>query len=1172
MKDKLEELQTVLSAEDQEQPKGPENNPESPEAEFEALSSKVSLKEEQVNERLGANANIEAGLVASLAVEARSEASKEIGSLNQEEAKKVNWFKSMAANIKETFRGRNEGQALEANTAEMLKGAAAEAEAGQTPEESEKGLEAKPWFAKMVAGVNKAIDFDFDSLKAAVAIESGDSNQEKAAKWAGKAALAIPKIALSPVKFCKDAAMATVRSVDNNRKLNSLKESLDGTNPEKLLAAMKLDKGSAEYKTIAETLNSDDPETKKLALDAVAKRLSREGQARLNQKTKVGNYLTLGEQVAGNPQEGKQDDKVEVGVWNFTSQKSSLADKKAIAAKSFKDGMLMHLLKDPTEIAALATCTINGEYVSNLAKMDVKDVLESKNTAAALARDLEMIKNIKSYPEEMQAKIRQSFSLSDKEDRLDLLKKSTASGSYTASTYIEKQAKTIAYLGLRKTVGMAVDVYKFSADKHKESILASEIANSGLTEGYAKLMSKLDKGAPKSPEEQKQAEAELAAEGGQKLLHLSEGGANLLLDKTVNALIKNKDKDPMAIAEEIDFLKKFSDFAKYQTDKGKMDVAKLDQINSLIKQYKLETASADPEKIKALDQAGYDASSFACKKTGKLWRDMAIRDKNHSKFMSKNRGNLMAAYIGYQADRLASLGFQAGGLGELGSSLGMDQINFGGGIALEHIALENIQNAVHMIPDNVVTDAYGAAKGVVAGASHIMSSDTVLKAAGGILSSEAMAASPVKEGLKADSKELSIDSKEADKFKKVNNFDANKFEFSPAQKEANLELAKSFINQNADYLKNSLKNIVIKAGCDERNASPELMKLDKALAAKDENGIKKGLEALGIKTETDIKKFRELAGKSDPGDKITGNYSLHVLRSMTMLSGTIEAINKSNLTKGQKERAIRNIKVEIVRGGITVERGGAKDAKEYQEDRYNQLEIESKSEWTIGKDESIEVLIDNSPSGEKTVSASAAFFRDYVNMNKDLIVGEASITATRFSGSEKEIDPGNSASRENNYKTFLKIDKGNISQLDVSKEVKDNINGKGSSSERMLKNTITKLSEIKASGKKTDKIFVVSDEGFQKDLTLKNLRDIQKLKQETGVKEVYFVIFNDQGVPNKIEAGEILQDLAKLSGMGEEKAKEFLFTQSAHVAADGEVVRYSEQKGDELLDKSRLSM
>jgi hypothetical protein len=406
-------------------------------------------------------------------------------------------------------------------------------------------------------------------------------------------------------------------------------------------------------------------------------------------------------------------------------------------------------------------------------------------------------------------------------------------------------------------------------------------------------------------------------------------------------------------------------------------------------------------------------------------------------------------------------------------------------------------------------------------------------------------------------------------FEERMNFDPNRFEFSGAQKDAVSKLIKTFISKNISCLKNCLQNIVVKAGCDERNANQRFVDLDKSLANKNDAAVTRTLNALGVTADADIEMFMKLAGKSDPGEPITGNYSLHILRSMTMLKETTAAINASNLTKGQKEQVIRNIRVEITPCGITTKRG-VNDPKGYAADRFNLLEIEPKSEWNMGGNETVEFLIDNSPSGAgpDSISASSAFLRDYVGMNLDLITGGAGITVTRFSGDVGGIDTQNKAALENDYKTFLMIDKYNISRLDITKEIKDNITGRGSSRERMLKDTIVKLNEIRSSGKKVDKVFVVSDEGFQKDLTLKNLKEIQSLKQSTGVKAVYFVIIDEQGVPNKIEVGNILNDLAKLNNGNEERAKETLFAKCAYIGEDGEVIRYSKLKGDELFEKS----
>jgi hypothetical protein len=408
--------------------------------------------------------------------------------------------------------------------------------------------------------------------------------------------------------------------------------------------------------------------------------------------------------------------------------------------------------------------------------------------------------------------------------------------------------------------------------------------------------------------------------------------------------------------------------------------------------------------------------------------------------------------------------------------------------------------------------------------------------------------------------------------KKINNFDPNQFVFNAAQKAANFELTTSFINKNIEFFKSSLKGISIEAGCDERNASKALMDLDKALVDNNETAVISGLKALGVTADDDVTKFMELAKKNNPGEKLTGNYSLHVLRSMTMLKETISAINASNLTKDQKEMMIRNINVDICCGGITTKRGSVNNPEEYAADRYFSLEAKPTDTWSLGKDEKVAFLVDNSPSaaGSGNLSASttllssfsAAFLNGYLNMNKEAISGGAEIIVTRYSG-------GVGTPKENNYKTFLTINENNIQQLDITKELKKNINGMGSSRERMLENAITMLTQIKdGTSAKVDKIYVESDEGFQKDLSLKNLRLIQSLKESTGVKEVCFVVFDKQGIPNTLEAGDILTDFAKLNGGDENHAKEMLFNICAHVNKDGQVIRYDKLKGDELFEKS----
>jgi hypothetical protein len=390
---------------------------------------------------------------------------------------------------------------------------------------------------------------------------------------------------------------------------------------------------------------------------------------------------------------------------------------------------------------------------------------------------------------------------------------------------------------------------------------------------------------------------------------------------------------------------------------------------------------------------------------------------------------------------------------------------------------------------------------------------------------------------------------------KINSFGPNEFKFSEAQQEDNLRSIMGYINKNASSLnkENPMENLVISAGCDPRPASAELKKLDEAVASRNMTAIKAGLDNLGVTSDDDFETFCALANQSQPGENLNGNYSLHILRSMTVLETTKAAINKCNLTDAQKAQAIKDIKVEVVCGGVTTRPSGVLD------DRFNQITIAPKNEWALGKDETVEFLIDNSPSGKEEISKQVAFLLKYVDINKDNITGKAKIRVTRFAGDNNGFDKklGRKADQEENYKTFLTIDANNIKTLDLEKAMKDGIDGMGSGQERMLMNSIVKLQQDRDIGERPTKIFTVSDEGFQTDLTRENLSKIQTLKQDAGINEVNFVIVNKQGVPNKVEAGELLKDLDN-TGITNDLPKELesLFSQS----------KYSGLKGDEILN------
>ncbi len=151
-------------------------------------------------------------------------------------------------------------------------------------------------------------------------------------------------------------------------------------------------------------------------------------------------------------------------------------------------------------------------------------------------------------------------------------------------------------------------------------------------------------------------------------------------------------------------------------------------------------------------------------------------------------------------------------------------------------------------------------------------------------------------------------------------------------------------------------NIVISAGCTKDPASQNLKDLDKAIADQNPAAIKNYLKKLNVTSDNfvsdaDFATFQALAGMNQPDPKLDGNYSLHILRLMTMLTTTKEAINKSDLTDIQKAQAIKDIKVKVICGGVTG-------------DRFDQAILEPKSEFAVGENGTGMVLVDNSPSGK----------------------------------------------------------------------------------------------------------------------------------------------------------------------------------------------------------------
>jgi hypothetical protein len=645
-------------------------------------------------------------------------------------------------------------------------------EAEMLAQDAEKVMElvgdgSDPSFLKRLMDTYEVVNHRFTNFSKRTDAHLDRLEDKIAGKWSGRALLALGKIAAIPLQFTTDVVMAGIKSVKNKMKADELADLLKGeAGPEKLFELMGIGRTSEESAIIRDLLS--DPKTKEAALDSIAKSLGRSSQEALVKKTKFTNYLSLGNgeepkdaQEARtkleiiylkngiNPQDyqackdfeakmekndpelfaslksltsqveesGKKDQPSKKGPWNFSGQDTSLMQKANIALQSAKNGMLWHLLKDPREIAGLATCTINGEYIHNLGQFDLEDTLKSAKAKDAMMRDLLLLKNKDLFEEPMRRQIESSMQVTG--SRTDYLKDKASAGSFTVSSYMKKQLSTMSYLAMRSTAGIATDLFKYSTGLHKESIMASEVANSGLAEDYAKLMSSLTKSeeAADNPANANQSEAN---DFGFRLMNLDKGGAAIAAKELVDKmLLKNAKQGQKPAAEEIAFLEKMSGFMEYQMQKGRVDMAQVNQVKQLVDRYKMESRSVEhlgQEKLAALQKAGYQVDSYACKKTGNWLKDFFIKDEKHAAFVNRNSGNIIFDYVGYQADRLASLGSHQG-------------VEFGGAISLEHHLLEQIGGATTAAVSGLpmigqeMNDFYSTAKAMTDTATKTMSFD-----------------------------------------------------------------------------------------------------------------------------------------------------------------------------------------------------------------------------------------------------------------------------------------------------------------------------------------------------------------------------------------------------------------------------------------------------------------
>lgn len=645
-------------------------------------------------------------------------------------------------------------------------------EAEMLAQDAEKVMElvgdgSDPSFLKRLMDTYEVVNHRFTNFSKRTDAHLDRLEDKIAGKWSGRALLALGKIAAIPLQFTTDVVMAGIKSVKNKMKADELADLFKGeAGPEKLFELMGIGRTSEESAIIRDLLS--DPKTKDAALDSIAKSLGRASQEALVKKTKFTNYLSLGNgeepkdaQEARtkleiiylkngiNPQDyqackdfeakmekdapeqfaslksltsqveesGKKDQPSKKGPWNFSGQDTSLMQKANIALQSAKNGMLWHLLKDPREIAGLATCTINGEYIHNLGQFDLEDTLKSAKTQDAMMRDLLLLKNKDLFEEPMRRQIESSMQVTG--SRTDYLKDKASAGSFTVASYMKKQLSTMSYLAMRSTAGIATDLFKYSTGLHKESIMASEVANSGLAEDYVKLMSSLTKSeeATDNPAQTRQAEAN---DFGFRLMNLDKGGAVIAAKELVDKmLLKNAKQGQRPAAEEIAFLEKMSGFMEYQMQKGRVDMAQVNQVKQLVDRYKMESRSVEhlgQEKLAALQKAGYQVDSYACKKTGNWLKDFFIKDEKHAAFVNRNSGNIIFDYVGYQADRLASLGSHQG-------------VEFGGAISLEHHLLEQVGGATTAAVSGLpmigqeMNDFYSTAKAMTDTATKTMSFD-----------------------------------------------------------------------------------------------------------------------------------------------------------------------------------------------------------------------------------------------------------------------------------------------------------------------------------------------------------------------------------------------------------------------------------------------------------------
>ena len=362
---------------------------------------------------------------------------------------------------------------------------------------------------------------------------------------------------------------------------------------------------------------------------------------------------------------------------------------------------------------------------------------------------------------------------------------------------------------------------------------------------------------------------------------------------------------------------------------------------------------------------------------------------------------------------------------------------------------------------------------------------------------------------------------------KINSFAPNEFKFSPEQQENNFTAIMGYVKTNVASLgkDNAMENVVISAGCDSRGASPKLKELDKAIADQNTGAIRKCLKDLSVTSdnsvsEEDFQTFQALASLSTPGDNQDGNYSLHILRSMTILSTTKAAINKCNLTDAQKDNAIRDIRVEVVCGGVTSKPSGVSD------ERFNQITMEPKNGFSIGKNGIGKVLVDNSASGGINKDKQAGIAADLIWANRDNIINDNSeFQVIRFAGDNNGVTKslGSKADREENFKTILTVNAKNLSTMskaDLKKAIMNGIDGRGSNAEFVVTNTAIAMQNDKPASI----TWTITDEPIQDKAGIEKL---MALKQSTGTKEVNFLVIDNNQNNNKFELDQISNGLPK---------------------------------------------